>query len=230
MAKDLSEEVDEILDTEWDERDGQKVPEPEDVALADGAVKIKAVCLYADIAASTDLVDRYKPRFAAKIYKSFLHCASRMIRHKGGVITSFDGDRVMGVFLGENMRTNAVNCALHINHAVSQIIRPAVNRHYRKTDYYLEHAVGVDVSDLFVVRSGVRGSNDLVWIGRSANYAAKLCSGRGTKYRSFITENVFSLMSDSVKNSSDGEEMWDELEWEDMGGIKIYGSSWRRKP
>jgi len=34
--------------------------------------------------------------------------------------------------------------------------------------------VGIDTSALFVARIGVRNDNDLVWVGRAANYAAKL--------------------------------------------------------
>ena len=192
--------------------------------------KITAVCLYADLADSTDLVDSYTAKFAAKLYKSYLHCASKLIRRRKGVITSFDGDRVMGVFYGDSMHTDAANCALNINHAVVKIINPAITKKYPNTKYTLRHGVGLDVSDLFVARSGIRGSNDLVWIGRSANYAAKLSAIRQGTYASWMTEDVFSGLEESAKKSSNDSDMWDQMTWTDMDGGTIYGSSWWRRP
>lgn len=49
----------------------------------------------------------HKPHFAAEIYKSYLHCASKIIRCENGVITAFDGDRVMGIFIGDLKNTSA---------------------------------------------------------------------------------------------------------------------------
>jgi class 3 adenylate cyclase len=224
--EDLKKEVKGILSTSWSTRDGRKVPEAEDVGLDNDAVKMEAVCLYADMASSTSLVDGYTSKFAAKIYKSYLRCASRIIKSKGGVITSFDGDRVMGVFFGSSKRTAAACCALKINYAVKKIINPAIAKQYPKEDYVLQHAVGMDVSSLFVVRSGVRGSNDLVWIGQAANYAAKLSAVRHGSFASWMTEDVYKTMSKSSKKSSDGRDMWEEMTWNEMDDLKIYGSSW----
>ena len=40
--------------------------------------------------------------------------------------------------------------------------------------------LGIDTSKLFVARTGIRKSNDLVWVGRAANYAAKQVVGIDT--------------------------------------------------
>jgi hypothetical protein len=47
--------------------------------------------LYADLADSTKLVDEYQRPFAAEIYKTFLHCAGKIIRAEDGTITAYDG-------------------------------------------------------------------------------------------------------------------------------------------
>jgi len=39
---------------------------------------------------------------AAEIYKTYLHCAAKIIRSEGGSITSYDGDRIMGIFIGDD--------------------------------------------------------------------------------------------------------------------------------
>jgi hypothetical protein len=56
LADDLRTYVKKTLDDVWQRRDGQKVPEAEDLALKNEAVDFDAVVLYADLADSTDLV------------------------------------------------------------------------------------------------------------------------------------------------------------------------------
>ncbi len=172
LKDDLLKEVKDIFAIQWQIRDGKKVPETEDLKLGNDAVKITAAVLYADLAESTFLVDNHKPHFAAEIYKAYLHCASKIIRSENGIITAFDGDRVMGVFIGDTKNTSAARCALKINHAVFKILNPAVKLQYPENPYEIKQSVGVDTCELWVSRTGVRGSNDLVWVGRAANYAA----------------------------------------------------------
>lgn len=228
LNDDLQSEVQDIFATRWETRDGQKVPEAEDVKLGKDAVKLHAVILYADLAESTNLVDNNKATFAAEIYKSYLHCASKIIRSEGGVITAFDGDRIMAVFLGEAKNTSAARSALKINHAVVKTINPAIKNQYASSTYVLKQSVGIDRSDLFVARTGIRGSNDLVWVGRSANYAAKLCSRRVYPYASYITKDVYDNLAAELK-VTDGQAMW-EQEWWAEKQIWTYRSSWIWRP
>ena len=67
--------------------------------LGNDAVGIDTTVLYADISGSTHLVDNHTAGFAAEIYQSYLACAARIITYECGVITAYDGDRVMGVFV-----------------------------------------------------------------------------------------------------------------------------------
>jgi class 3 adenylate cyclase len=228
LSEDLAGEVKNILATSWQERDCQKVPEAVDVRLGNDAVKLQATVLYADLAESTNLVDKHKASFAAEVYKSYLHCASKIISAEGGVITAFDGDRVMAVFIGKTKNTSAARCALKINHAVVKIINPAIKAEYPKSEYTLKHSVGVDTSTLLIARTGIRGSNDLVWVGRAANYAAKLCALRQSNYASYITADVFKVMLEKVKSSS-GRSIWEATKWEEKG-ITVYRSSWIWRP
>jgi class 3 adenylate cyclase len=228
LSDDLAKEMKEIFATNWAVRDGQKVPEPEDVKLGNDAVKLNGTVLYADLAESTDLVNGYKNWFAAEVYKAYLRCASRIIRDEGGVITAFDGDRVMGVFIGDSKNTSAVRCALKINHAVIKMINTSINNQFKNNNYTLRHAVGVDTSELFVARTGIRGSNDLVWVGRAANYAAKLCSLRDGNYASWITDDVYENMHDIVKFTNSNP-MWERRTWT-ARDIEVHRSHWMWEP
>src|SRR4051812_48733261 len=100
----------------WSKRKGLKVPEPEELALGNDAVLIEGTVLYADLAESTTLVKRYYNWIAAEVYKNYLYCAGRVIRARDGVITAYDGDRIMAVFIGGQKDTNAAKAALQINY------------------------------------------------------------------------------------------------------------------
>lgn len=231
MTDDLKQEVNQIIRTTWAERESQAVPEPEQVKLGNDAVNLTGTVLYADLAESTELVAGFRAWFAAEIYKCYLVCACRIIRANGGAITAFDGDRVMGVFVGNNKNTSAVRSALAIHHAVQEIITPLIHEHWKGqesvTKYQVRHGVGIDTSALFVARTGIRGSNDLVWVGRAANYAAKLCSLREKGYSLWITGDVFNSMDNSVKLAGDGTtSMWTSMTWT-ARNITVYGSNYR---
>jgi uridylate cyclase len=194
----LESEVTTIFRSSWATRDGDKVPEAEDLKLGNDAVKLTGTVLYADLADSTALVQKYKKPFAAEIYKTFLHCAAKILRDEGGTVTAYDGDRVMAVFIGDPKNTPAARAALRINYAMTEIVRPALKKQYPNDTYVPKHVVGIDTSDLFIARTGVRGANDLVWVGRAANYAAKLAALPET-YSSYITADVYNGMKDDVK-------------------------------
>jgi class 3 adenylate cyclase len=169
----------------WTERAGNVVPDPEDLTLDNTGVHLdRATVLYADLAGSTRMVDGYNWQFAGEIYKNYLYCASRLIRNEGGVITAYDGDRVMAVFIG---------------------------------DY--------QSSSVHASRTGVRGDNDLVWIGRAPNYAAKLTelSQLGPTW---ITEDVFHRLSDEAKYSN-GRLMWEKRSWTQMAKHTVYLATWQ---
>ena len=96
----LQDAIDEILSNKWERREGTIVPEAEDVGLGNDAVELVGTVLYADLVDSTGLVQGYRDWFAAEVYKMYLMCTSELIKNNGGTVTAFDGDRVMGVFIG----------------------------------------------------------------------------------------------------------------------------------
>jgi class 3 adenylate cyclase len=178
------------------------VPSTDQVVLAGDAVNLEATVLYADLAQSSQLGTDFDRRTGAKVIRAFLYCMCRLIKECGGEVTSFDGDRVMGVFLEGPKNTNAAKCALKMNHAVSHIIAPMLRDHLaslKTVGFRISHCVGVDTSNVLVVRAGQRGANDLVWIGRAPNLAAKLSDIRQANYRSWVSADVYSRMDEPAK-------------------------------
>src|SRR5207245_1618227 len=114
---------------------------------------------------------------------------------------AYDGDRIMGIFIGGSKNTSAATCGLKINGAVREILTPALKKQYPLSDFILKHVVGIDTSNLWVTRTGVRGANDLVWVGPAANYAAKLTE-LDASYPTRITHRVYDKLSDTAKLSN----------------------------
>ena len=150
LKEELEAAVGKIFRESWTERDGQIVPSPESIRLGNDAVKLVGTVLYADMADSTQLVDDYKPTFAAEIYKSYLTCAATIIKSEGGTITAYDGDRIMAVFIGDLKNSAAARTALKINGAVQNIINPALSKQYPQASYTVGHHVGIDTSTIFL--------------------------------------------------------------------------------
>jgi adenylate cyclase len=235
IKDDLSNQVLRIIQQSWDVRDGRTVPANDDVALEGEGVRLDATVLYADLAQSSKLATDFQQRTAGKVIQIFLKCMCRLITEHNGTITSFDGDRVMGIFLGETKNTDAAKCALKMNYATSNIIEPKVKDYFtsvKDAGFSISHCVGVDTSAVMAVRAGQRGSNDLVWIGRAPNLAAKLSEIREGLYHSYITEDVFSRLNDSAKfGGKDQKLMWEQgsFHYNDEP-ITIYRSNWWWEP
>jgi class 3 adenylate cyclase len=227
LNADLKTAVAGIFRERWSITNGRVVPDASNLLLGSNhGIKLEATVLYADMANSTQLVDEYDAQFSAEIYKAYLHCASKIIKACEGTITAYDGDRVMGVFVGDFKNTNAVSAALMINHARIKIINPAINAQYPQVNYQVGHTIGIDTSDLLAARIGVRNDNDIVWVGRAANHAAKLCAATFAGSLR-ITRAVYDRLRDAEKNGN-GVSMWELAFWRDNGNAPIYSSTWMR--
>ena len=226
LADELKTQVKKTLSTRWTTRDGTAVPAPEYVGLANDAVKFgAATVLYADLSDSTGMVSGQPDHFAAEVYKTFLYSAARIIRSEGGEVTAYDGDRVMAVYLGDSKNTSTARSALKINYALKHIVNPAIAAQYPQRPFTLRHVVGIDTSSQFVARTGVRGDNDLVWVGRAANYAAKLTTL--SEYPAWITGTVYDSLRDELKfNGNPRAAVWEERAWTAMNNLRIFRSNW----
>ena len=231
LRDELTSTVTSVFRDRWTVSDTDGVPDPEDLLLgSNDAVRLEeATILYADMDGSTNMVASQRWSFSAEVYKCYLHCAGQLVRHNDGSITAYDGDRIMAVFVGTSKNTNAVTCAFNINDAVINIINPALKKKYPETSFQLKHVVGIDCSEIYAARTGVRKDNDIVWVGRAANYAAKLAALPST-HAIRITSRVYNVMGKSVKHRLDNTAIpWEPVTW-NATGETIYRTNYWRKP
>ena len=93
------------------------------------------------------------------------------------------------------------------------LINPKIKEIYPDTDIEVRQVVGIDTSELFVARTGIRGDNDLVWVGNAANMAAKMCAIRDGEYSTFISNEVYEKIIDEAKFDDNGKNMWLTYHW-----------------
>jgi adenylate cyclase len=233
FGDEIRSNLDKMVGKPWSIRDGRVVPGTDDVGLYNNdAVKLDAVYLYADLLGSTKLARDFTPQVAGKVIRASLGTASTIIKKLEGEIRSYDGDRVMGIFIGGSKNTNAGKAALKIHYAMQEIVQPALYSGLAtlKRDGYLPRmCVGIASGEAFIARAGVRDSSDLVSIGRAPNVAAKLSDIRKpTTYRTNITVQVYNKLHADVKVSK-GTNMW-QTHSANVGGeqMTVYSSNYRR--
>lgn len=210
MYPTIESSVREIFNATWNITNGAVVPETDDVVMKNGGRRIDATYLYADLANSSGLAHKFDDTTTATIIRAYINTASRILNQHEGEIRSFDGDRVMAIFIGKSKNTNAVRAALAINWAVIEVLRPAIETKWTDVapGWTINHGVGVDTGEALIVRGGVRDNNDLISIGRAPNQAAKLSELR-TGYSLNITADVYDNMHEENKYLDDGKTpMW----------------------
>lgn len=230
----LKGRVDTLFGTAFDEREGRVVPTTADVTLKDGAVKIDATFLYADLAGSAKLSSVCPWSTTAKIIRAFLDCSTRLILKHGGEIRSFDGDRVMGVFIGDAKNSNAAICGREIHWTVRNIISPKARSKFdsvKNNDIEIRNCSGIDTGEVRAVRSGIRDNNDLIWIGKAASFSAKLSDMRDTGYHTYISSRVYNKLNAEAKLGHEGEDAWSSTTFSFAGKNEtVYKSNHWKKP
>lgn len=234
IEEDTKSGIDGVLDEAWVITNGTVVPTTEDVTLKNGGRLITATYLYADLAGSSQLAQTVDKKIVGKVIRAYLNAATRLLNHYDGKIRSFDGDRVMAIFMGNSKNTSAVKAAFALNWAVQQIIRGKLDKKWPTSlkDYTMHHGVGIDTGEALIVRGGVRNHSDLVSIGSAPNIAAKLSDLRHAP-DIYITDHVFNNIHSSVKRDlKDTYDVWKKQPDQTVGGatVTIYGASYWRSP
>ena len=110
-----------------------------------------------------------------KVYTAFTKAVLKVARHHNGHIRNIIGDRVMIVFPVKDCFTNAVDCAISINHISKYII----NKQFKYVDF--KCGIGIDYGDLRIIKVGIQRNGTenaenkgLVWAGYPANIASRL--------------------------------------------------------
>jgi class 3 adenylate cyclase len=202
----LQSEVDAVLGIDWQLRDANVIPEAEEVAPENGAFKIEATFLYADLADVMVLAEKCSWETTAKIIRAYLKISVRLILADGGTARSAGRHSVMGIFRGETPNTSAVNCARKIDWMVEKVLNPKARTAFQSignNKLSIRHCIGIDTSDAWAVRSGVGNNNDLSWIGRAPEFAAQLSGIGKYPYSVYTSRACFTRLADNARETEE---------------------------
>ena len=170
LLNELNEKLDSYVKQVYEIEKTTLVPDADNSKLTFGnkGLSCNFAFLFMDIRKSSQLHEQYGFTKAAKIYQSFHDINVRVIEENNGFVRSFDGDRVMAVFVGNMKNSNAVKAAMQIQWAIRNILNP-------KFGVKIACGGGIDYGEILVTKVGKgrdKNNNDLVWIGKADNYAS----------------------------------------------------------
>lgn len=181
IIEEIEEDVSDVIGTSFVYVNTSFVPTLTDVQLtyesgvAKRGKRISTCVLFVDIRNSVELTEKHQTTTMGRIYTAFTKAVLKVaVQHKGH-IRNIIGDRVMIVFPSADCFTNAIDCAISINHIAKNII----NKKFRNVEF--KCGIGIDYGELRVIKVGIqrRGNEHaenkgLVWVGYPANIASRL--------------------------------------------------------
>ncbi len=155
---------------------GRELPEPDNLALAEGR-RLEAAILYNDLRGFSQLVATTPRRQVLRVLDAFISEMAHAAKEMKGEVVDCAGDRVMAVFwlpFGNRDITpihNAILCAFWMQTIVTRALNPVLRN---LTLPGLECGIGIDYGTVVVARVGIRNRNKMVFLGNAANWAALL--------------------------------------------------------
>lgn len=203
-------EVKDIFSTDFEFPHTLTVPNVDDPGLtyANGVTKrgkeITTCVLFVDIRNSVALNNEAYTKTMGRIYTAFTKSVLRAAAHCGGYVRNIIGDRVMVAFPEANCFQNAVDCAITINHIAQYVINPQTKNH----DFTC--GIGIDYGTMRCIKVGVEkhgtensDNKNLVWIGRPANMASRLCDNANKEVQLFkVIHTVYEPRMDLLQPQS----------------------------
>lgn len=206
------------------------IPAIESIGLGNRGRLVDMAMLFVDIQESTVIVDAFRRQTAAKMYKAFLAGVTELINANDGEVISFNGDGVLAGFASGAYRNRAVAAALNISWFVEETLRPAMRELFTKNgqlqDKEFDYGLGIDAGEVLVVRGGVHGDNDRVWVGNATNRSVKLSELGSWPYNIVVSSDIFYGLHEYNTKSGDSP-MWRSYDW---NSEKIYTSRWLNRP
>jgi class 3 adenylate cyclase len=225
LLDDLKYRVDGYLAGTYETYTPQGVPNPEDIPLGNKAAKFPASTLFVDVHQSSDITQAFRLQTAAKMMKAYFDGGVRIVNVNRGYVRSFNGDGMLALFRGPNRCDNAVKAAMQMKWFLQEVLGPRFKSYFSTNSAAVGQALefdlgfGIDDGEIFAVRVGIKGTNDVAWVGRGTNTAAKLANLSGTPNSIWITRAVYEELSKTGKYSGD-RHMWADEEFRTIGGAK----------
>ena len=231
----LDQQTRQILESDFSTFEIVRVPDDDDRRLIDENSSFGGHFVFLDVymRESSRINGNHPLITVAKIYRAFHHCMVSCLLGNHGRVRGFHGDRIMGVFSGDDKVNEAVDCANYMVGCFIEVLQPRIRALLNDSNY--EMGVGVSMGKALVIKAPLlrqKSTCQLLWIGDAPYWGAQLsenanawkgriniCTGC---YEKLLKENRYHVDQDGNRTDK-----WTHgaLEW---GGslIDMYRSTW----
>ncbi len=165
------------------------IEESEHRQVSLGGERRRVAVLFADIRGYTAFSEGREPEEVVEVLNSYFQTISDIVAENHGDIDKFVGDEVMALFLGENMTTHAVECAIAIMGAMKQMTQDSgVN---------LRIGIGIHVGEVVFGAMGSDQRKDFTVLGDHVNLAARLCGAAGPD-ETMVTKDIMDDLPEAL--------------------------------
>jgi len=165
--------------------ESQSIPIPENIQYKNWTSIPNVICVYADMAKSTQLSVETHPKSSARSYTLYTGTASKIFHHFEASHIDIKGDGVFALF-NSNQTHRALCAAVTFKTFAEKIFIPFMQDRFRGKPFVL--GIGSHIAivkrNVLVKRIGIQGYDDRqnpVWAGRQINMASKLASQADSK-------------------------------------------------
>lgn len=248
LEDEIFEEIGEKLDMDFDIVKKKEIPSNFKLENDEWAQVDDVVCVYFDLSSSTNILRDYGDEISVKIFDSYIKSATRIFKNFECSYLDIQGDGGFALFSGDKHIQRAMVSAITLKTLLSKSYSGNLNDLVKKTKskINLSSRIGVHIGKILAKKSGIRGENEILWLGGLVSVASKICGLKrenaelfkgdlGEKIKSDIlkiSEDLYQEMlqlncSDYLMKSCNCGEMtglWEELEFEKnfYGVDKIY--------
>jgi class 3 adenylate cyclase len=107
-----------------------------------------------------------------------------------------------------------------------EVVLPAIKAKFNEE---VDYGIGLDYGRVLVIRNGIRGTNDLSFVGTATNLSAKLSDAGHSPYHIWVSQRVHQRLS-ANNVTSNGKSMWDASKFEFAGkSIPVFRSNYYTK-
>lgn len=207
-VNDIENRIKDYLDRDYEITEFKGVPSINNVDFGKKALKTKLITFSIDLRKSSQLLFKHHKQTAGKIHKAFLTAIAQTIKHHGGEIRDFQGDSILAFWNGnyQNDIRKAVKAAFGVKWLLTTKLKKYFEN-YTKLDY----GIGIAYGEVYVFRAGIKrnpDNNDLVYIGKSVNFAVAMANQACRPSAIVISSNTHYNLDDALKISSKGSNMW----------------------
>ncbi|WP_435206986.1 adenylate/guanylate cyclase domain-containing protein [Micromonospora sp. bgisy143] len=235
IADDLRESVRQHVENACIIVNTDDIPERDQVKLAAEAVQVEATALSIDIRQFSGLTNAFGRQVVVRMLRAFFEGSVRIVEGSSGTVADFNGDGMIVLFAGADRTERAFRAASQIRWFLTEVLRPRFAKYF-ESDQFLKARIeefdagcGLDDGLVLIGRVGSEGFNDIAWVGRCVNTAAKACKLAGSSKPIIATHEVYERLDTSTFA---GTVNWVPVDLITVGGVQreVIATSYVSKP